>query len=68
MVCSICGRKLKDPKSRELGYGPVCYQKTFGCSMRAKGATGASVGIDDYPEYHIPGQMSLEDFLTDEVN
>lgn len=25
--CLRCGRKLKDPKSIELGYGPTCYSK-----------------------------------------
>ncbi|MCC2250043.1 DUF6011 domain-containing protein [Virgibacillus sp. AGTR] len=25
--CATCGRKLKDKKSIERGYGPVCYDK-----------------------------------------
>lgn len=25
--CTTCGRKLKDKKSIELGFGPVCYKK-----------------------------------------
>ncbi|WP_337970224.1 DUF6011 domain-containing protein [Virgibacillus salexigens] len=25
--CATCGRKLKDKKSIERGYGPVCYEK-----------------------------------------
>ncbi|MDY0394756.1 DUF6011 domain-containing protein [Virgibacillus halophilus] len=25
--CITCGRKLKDKKSIERGYGPVCYEK-----------------------------------------
>lgn len=25
--CSTCGRKLKDKKSIDRGYGPVCYEK-----------------------------------------
>ena len=26
IICLVCGRKLKDPKSRILGMGPSCYQ------------------------------------------
>lgn len=25
--CATCGRKLKDKKSMDRGYGPVCYEK-----------------------------------------
>lgn len=25
--CRRCHRKLKDDKSRQLGFGPVCYEK-----------------------------------------
>ena len=25
--CGICGRELKDKKSIERGFGPVCYKK-----------------------------------------
>ena len=25
--CLRCGRKLKDPQYRKLGYGPVCQAK-----------------------------------------
>lgn len=25
--CLRCGRKLKNPQARELGYGPICYAK-----------------------------------------
>jgi hypothetical protein len=27
LVCIRCGRKLKTPESRELGFGKVCYAK-----------------------------------------
>ncbi len=27
LVCIRCGRKLKTPESRELGFGKVCYEK-----------------------------------------
>ena len=26
-VCLRCGRKLKSPKSRELGFGETCWRK-----------------------------------------
>ena len=26
-ICRRCHRKLKDDKSKELGFGPVCYKK-----------------------------------------
>jgi Family of unknown function (DUF6011) len=26
-LCATCGRRLKDRKSIERGYGPVCYKK-----------------------------------------
>ena len=27
MNCKICGRVLKSDKSKEMGFGPVCYKK-----------------------------------------
>lgn len=27
MECAKCGRELKDEKSRQRGYGPVCWKK-----------------------------------------
>ena len=29
-----CGRKLTDPTSQKVGYGPVCYRKVFGHAPR----------------------------------
>ena len=26
-LCKRCHRELKDEKSKELGFGPVCYKK-----------------------------------------
>ena len=26
-ICLRCGRKLKNPDARKLGYGAVCYKK-----------------------------------------
>lgn len=65
MVCSICGRKLRSSKSLELGYGPVCYKKTYGSTKilnrRKKESPQA---VDSDPEqYNIPGQMTIAEFL-----
>lgn len=26
-VCNRCHRELKDDKSKQLGFGPICYKK-----------------------------------------
>lgn len=65
MVCLICGRLLKNQRSKELGYGPVCYRKTVGkVSGQGKGKFGKR--MDDIPYYDIPGQMTLDDYLQTE--
>lgn len=64
MKCSVCGRKLRSPKSREVGYGPVCYRKIMHPAprkTRKKVSSGSS--LDDILNYHIPGQMELSDFI-----
>lgn len=33
-VCMECGRKLRSQQSKEVGYGPVCYKRVFGTSVR----------------------------------
>lgn len=62
MQCVICGRQLKSSKSRELGYGPVCYKKMFGYAPRIRGKPAGS-SSDEIPDYDIPGQMTVEDYL-----
>lgn len=71
MTCLICGRKLSSPKSLELGYGPVCYEKISGSSKTAKKAkksnksqTGTSHQEQQSTCYDIPGQMELQDYLA----
>lgn len=64
VVCMECGRKLRSVQSREVGYGPVCYKKIFGTSLRIRdGETKTDYISDKVPYYEIPGQMSIEDFL-----
>ncbi len=67
MKCEICGRTLKSDKSRELGFGPVCYKKVYGSrGNRKKTSSKISKNSAEVPEhYDIPGQMNLEDYLND---
>lgn len=55
MICLNCGKKLKDAKSIERGYGPVCWGKVAGKSHEK------AVSDSDIPE-DIPGQMGFEDY------
>ena len=32
-ICRRCGKKLKNPKSIELGFGPTCYKKFMAESL-----------------------------------
>lgn len=54
MICIKCGKKLKDAKSIERGYGPVCWREATGVSRKA--APDPEVPED------IPGQMAFEDY------
>lgn len=62
MRCSICGRVLKTQKSRALGYGPVCYSRVFGSSKAVKNINSNSA-VDEFVDYEVPGQMSIDDYL-----
>lgn len=62
MKCSVCGRKLRNPKSQEVGYGPVCYRRLFGTSLRANDKDGQP-SVDVMEHYEVPGQISMDDYL-----
>lgn len=62
MKCSVCGRKLRNPKSQEVGYGPVCYRRLFGTSLRANDKDDKS-SVDVMANYEVPGQISMDDYL-----
>lgn len=62
MSCLNCGRKLRSIASREAGYGPVCYRKMFGASLRSSRKNGVSETANT-PYYNIPGQMTMEEYL-----
>lgn len=61
MICSICGRRLKSAKSRELGYGPVCYKRAFGSANQ--GGHKEHSSVEEMPYYDIPGQITIEEYL-----
>lgn len=62
MKCSVCGRKLRSPKSQEVGYGPVCYRRLFGTSLRTNDKESQS-SVDVMANYKVPGQISMDDYL-----
>lgn len=62
MRCSICGRKLRNQVSREIGYGPICYKKKYGEKMPVKRKDEPNEK-KDAPVYNIPGQMTIFDFI-----
>lgn len=67
VVCMECGRKLRSQQSKATGYGPVCYKRVFGTSMRIRdGDQKTGTTPNDFPYYEIPGQMSIEDFIETE--
>ena len=64
MKCSICGRKLRNSKSRELGYGPVCYKRKFGITLYAsRRDADVPVPAVEEADHNLPGQMTIEDYL-----
>ncbi len=62
MTCVLCGRKLKNIKSKELGYGPVCYKRMFGANLQGNKKSNNSY-ILGLQHYDIPGQMTIDDYL-----
>lgn len=64
MKCAKCGRELKNPRSRQLGYGPVCYRAmTGGGNKKQVRYKERGHPSDDFSNYEIPGQMSIDDYL-----
>lgn len=62
MICLNCGRKLKSAVSREAGYGPVCYRKMFGTSLKSS-RKGRVSEVTDTTCHDIFGQMTIEEYL-----
>lgn len=73
MVCGNCGRKLKDPVSIKIGYGPVCRAELgikVGEKLKIKSAKSSSESTNPKNEYDIPGQTSIfdhPDWLPDDM-
>lgn len=63
MICGVCGRVLKNPDSKKMGFGPVCYKKMFGSPPPKEKKEKQADGYEDFHEYAIPGQMEISDFL-----
>lgn len=71
MQCGRCGRKLKDPESIRIGYGPTC-RAMMGIKTKEKvrkaGKSKTSASKEQEAEGNIPGQMSImnnPDWLPD---
>lgn len=62
MEYKICGRALKNERSREAGYGPVCYRKVFGGSLPIK-YREHTPPADKAAYCGVPGQMKIYDYL-----
>lgn len=62
MICVNCGRKLKSAIGREAGYGPVCYKRIFGISMRYRCPNNA-LETANIPYRTLQGQVTMEEYL-----
>lgn len=60
--CKACGRRLTDPESKALGYGPECYESIFGKQEKTKRSADMSPA-DERPV--CDGQISMFDYLED---
>ena len=45
-TCGRCGRRLKNPIFREIGYGKTCAAKVYGIKGAPYGARGLTVSLD----------------------
>lgn len=45
-TCGRCGRRLKDPFFREVGYGRTCAAKLYGIKGAPYGARDLTVSLD----------------------
>ncbi len=64
MVCRRCGRKLRDPISIKIGYGPVCRSELgieIEKALDKKHSDSASHYKSSEQVLNIPGQISMFD-------
>lgn len=45
--CKRCGRRLKKPDARQLGYGAVCYRKVKSDGRKLFGNSGEANTVQD---------------------
>ena len=62
MKCRKCGKKIRNPDSVEVGYGPVCYRRLFGGNLKRPRRAGDNPE-ESMVDIQIPGQMELSDFI-----
>ena len=55
--------KLKSSKSKEVGYGPICYKKLFGSKVKIRNKS-VSKSTYKFNLNDMPGQMSIDDFIS----
>lgn len=68
MKCLGCGRKLNNPQSQKIGYGPVCYKRTFGSNTKQGRRTQREPPLKSVGFCKIPGQISIDDYLLESGN
>ncbi len=51
MICLNCGKKLKDAKSIERGYGPVCWGKVAGAMQQILAPLARTDAAPSGPDY-----------------
>lgn len=64
MKCLVCGRKLKNPRSINIGYGPICYQKLYGKTLGQGRASKAISNVirNNCKTETLPGQIFLDTY------
>lgn len=73
MICGHCGRKLKDPVSVKIGYGPICRAELgikVGEKPKRRSMRKPSEPANPEKGYDIPGQTSIfdhPDWLPDDM-
>lgn len=64
MICGRCGRRLEDPVSIRIGYGPVCRAELGIEVERKPDEKSGHISLrqtDMEKKFDIPGQMSVFD-------
>lgn len=62
-LCNRCGRRLKGAKSKERGYGPVCYSKIYGTETESNNYSSSYSSYSMLENYEVPGQIELSEYM-----